>query len=46
MIVSPLIWFRQIFATCLLSLFVTGTALADSPIAAVNTEQRSGHKRL
>jgi YHS domain-containing protein len=30
--------FRQIFATCLLSLFVTGTALADPPIAAVNTE--------
>ena len=31
--------FRQIFAICLLSLFVTGTALADSPIAAVNTER-------
>jgi YHS domain-containing protein len=30
--------FRQIFAICLLSLFVTGTALADPPIAAVNTE--------
>jgi hypothetical protein len=30
--------FRQIFAICLLSTFVTGTTLADSPIAAVNTE--------
>ncbi len=30
--------FRQIFAICLLSLFVTGTALADPPIAAVNAE--------
>jgi YHS domain-containing protein len=30
--------FRQIFAICLLSLFVTGAPLADSPIAAVNTE--------
>ena len=30
--------FRQIFAICLLSLFVTGTALADPPIAPVNTE--------
>src|ERR1700746_4059356 len=30
--------FRQIFAICLLSLFVAGTALADSPIAPVNTE--------
>ena len=29
--------FRQIFAICLLSLFV-GTALADPPIEAVNTE--------
>jgi len=38
MIVSPLTRFRQIFSICLLSLFVTGTALADSPIAAVNTE--------
>src|SRR5260370_1077148 len=38
MIVPLLTVFRQIFAICLLSLFVTGTALADSPIAAVNTE--------
>jgi hypothetical protein len=38
MLVSSLTLFRQIFAICLLSLFVTGTALADSPIAAVNTE--------
>jgi YHS domain-containing protein len=30
--------FRQIVAVCLLSLFVTGTTLADSPIARVNTE--------
>jgi YHS domain-containing protein len=30
---------RQILAVCLLSLFVTGGALADSPIAAVNTER-------
>ena len=29
---------RQILAVCLLSLFVTGSALADSPIAAVNSE--------
>ena len=29
---------RQIFASCLLSLLVTGAALADPPIAAVNTE--------
>ncbi|HEX3522930.1 MAG TPA: YHS domain-containing (seleno)protein [Stellaceae bacterium] len=29
---------RQILAVCLLSLFVTGGALADSPIAVVNTE--------
>ena len=38
MIVPSLTVFRQIFAICLLSLFVTGTALADPPIAAVNTE--------
>src|ERR1700747_94359 len=38
MVVSPLTVFRQIFAICLLSLFVAGTALADSPIAPVNTE--------
>ena len=38
MIVSPLTVFRQIFAICLLSLFVTSIALADLPIAAVNTE--------
>jgi len=38
MIGFSLTWFRQIFAICLLSLFVTGAALADSPIAAVNTE--------
>jgi len=38
MLVSSLTLIRQIFAICLLSLFVTGTALADSPIAAVNTE--------
>ena len=38
MLASSLTLFRQIFAICLLSLFVTGTALADSPIAAVNTE--------
>ena len=38
MIVSLLTIFRQIFAICLLSLFVTGTALADPPITAVNTE--------
>jgi YHS domain-containing protein len=30
--------FRQIFAICLLSLFVTGAALADPTIAPVNTE--------
>ena len=29
---------RQILVVCLLSLFVTGAALADPPIAAVNTE--------
>ena len=39
MILSSLTRFRQIFAICLLSLFVTGATLADSPIAAVNTEQ-------
>ena len=39
MVVSPLTVFRQIFAICLLSLFIAGTALADSPIAPVNTEQ-------
>src|ERR1700756_2442009 len=38
MIVPLLTVFRQIFAICLLSLFVAGAALADSPIAAVNTE--------
>jgi|SRR5271165_3831480 len=38
MIVSSHTVFRQIFAICLLLLFVTRTALADSPIAAVNTE--------
>ena len=37
MIGFPLTPFRQIFAICLLSLFV-GTALADPPIEAVNTE--------
>jgi YHS domain-containing protein len=31
-------FFRQIFAICLLSLFVTGIAMADMPIAAMNTE--------
>jgi YHS domain-containing protein len=30
--------FRQIFAICLLSLFVSGAALAGSPIAPVNSE--------
>ena len=30
--------FRQVFSICLLSLFVSGATLADSPIAAVNTE--------
>ena len=38
MLVSSLTLFRQIFAICLLSLFVAGGALAASPIAAVNTE--------
>jgi YHS domain-containing protein len=32
-------FFRQIFAICLLSLIVTGIAMADTPIAAVNTER-------
>ena len=35
---SPLNPSRQLVAVCLLSLFVTGTALADPPIAPVNTE--------
>jgi YHS domain-containing protein len=39
MLASSLTLFRQVFAICLLSLFVTGGALADSPIAAVNTER-------
>jgi YHS domain-containing protein len=38
MLASSLILFRQIFVICLLSLFVTAAAVADSPIAAVNTE--------
>ena len=38
MLVSSLTLFRQIFAICLLSLFVASGALAASPIAAVNTE--------
>ncbi|HYZ40667.1 MAG TPA: YHS domain-containing (seleno)protein [Stellaceae bacterium] len=38
MLVSSLTLFRQIFAICLLSLFVAGGALAASPIATVNTE--------
>ena len=38
MLASSLTLFRQIFAICLLSLFVGSAALADSPIAAVNTE--------
>ena len=38
MLASSLILFWQIFVICLLSLFVTATAVADSPIAAVNTE--------
>src|ERR1700758_167673 len=38
MIVFSLTQFRQILAICLLSLFIAGTALADSPIAPVNTE--------
>ena len=39
MLVLSLTLFRQIFAICLLSLFVAGGALADSPIAAVNTDR-------
>src|SRR5260370_5124431 len=38
MLVSSLTLFRQIFAICLLSLLVTGAAMANPPIAAVNTE--------
>jgi YHS domain-containing protein len=38
MVISSLIPFRQILAIGLLSMFVAGAALADSPIAAVNTE--------
>jgi hypothetical protein len=38
MFVFSLTQFRQIFVLCLLSLFVAGAALADPPIAAVNTE--------
>ena len=38
MIGFSLMSLRQIFVVCLLSLLVTGTALADPPIAAVNTE--------
>ena len=38
MLASSLTLFRQIFAICLLSLFVAGAASAGSPIAAVNTE--------
>jgi YHS domain-containing protein len=38
MIASSLSPFRQIFAICLLSLFVASAAYAASPIAAVNTE--------
>jgi len=38
MMVFPLTRSRQIFSICLLSLFVTAAALADSPIAGVNTE--------
>jgi YHS domain-containing protein len=38
MLASSLILFRQIFVICLLSLFVTAAAVADPPIAAVNTE--------
>ena len=38
MLVSSLTLFRRVFAICLLSLFVTGIALGDPPIAAVNTE--------
>jgi YHS domain-containing protein len=39
MLASWLILFRQIFVIWLLSLFVTAAAVADPPIAAVNTEQ-------
>jgi hypothetical protein len=38
MLTSSLILFRQIFVICLLSLFVNATAVADTSIAAVNTE--------
>jgi YHS domain-containing protein len=38
MIVFSLTQFRQIFVICLLALFVAGAALADPPIATVNTE--------
>src|SRR3977135_3236354 len=38
MLASSLILFRQIFVNGLLSLFVTAAAVADPPIAAVNTE--------
>lgn len=38
MLVSSPTLLRQIFAIFLLSLFVTGAAMADPPIAAVNTE--------
>ena len=36
---SPLNTSRQFVVVCLLSLFVTGAALADPPITPVNTEQ-------
>lgn len=38
MLASSLILFRQIFVICLLPLFVTAAAVADPPIAAVNTD--------
>ena len=38
MIVFSLTQCRQIFVICLLLLFVAGAALADPPVAAVNTE--------
>ena len=38
MMVFSLTRFQQIFAICLLLLFITSAALANSPIAAVNTE--------
>jgi YHS domain-containing protein len=41
---SPLNPSRQFVVVCLLSLFVTGAALADPPIAPVNTEQGLGVK--